>query len=244
MKKLPTIISIIILIILGVLFVPLLYAENYFNNNYSVGAIPNIRSEVFQSKFDVFNPEYAVLLQLDPENGKQGGYIVPLKRNWLVLWEIDTENITRVDSNGISFDEFVQTAKENDLSKNNPKPENISINDNLPGEPKSTAHLSNEELYFTIPENRGVERTFEDFKKLQIDMKYQDTTEIIGKPDVCNVNYKDIVGAACHYSLTNYDDRFIEIVFNPIPAAYPDRSTVKNIKIIYTNRTTEDLPLE
>jgi hypothetical protein len=105
-KSFIALFTLLFIIILGGLFAPMLYAESYFKNNYSVGAIPNIQSQVFQSKFDLFNPKYAVLLQLHSQNGKQGGYIVPLKHSWLVWWEVDKENIVQVNSNGISFEEL------------------------------------------------------------------------------------------------------------------------------------------
>ena len=249
MKKIITRIIIALIainiLLLGVTFAPLLYAENYFKNNYSVGAVPNIQSQVFQSKFDLFNPKYTVLLQLDPQNGKQGGYIVPLKRSWLVWWEVDKENIVQINSNGITFDELVKTAKDNDLTKTNPKPDNISTDGQPKDGYKSTANLTNEELYFSPPENRlGKQRNIDDFKKLKIGMSNIETKKIVGISDRSLVNYNNMKGTASHYAISQNGVNFIEILFDLPPAVYPDKAVVKHVKVIYTDRRIEDLPLQ
>jgi len=243
--------SVIVLIgtMLGILFIPMLYVDDYFKNNYSVGNIPFIQIVSFQSKRDLFNSKYTILLRLSAEDEKHGGYIYSVKRKNLIFWEIDENETIKIYTEGLTFEEFVKTAEENDLSENNPNPKNISINNSFLEQDEDNPALnpanSNEDVFFSKPTKYSEgEKNIEDFNNLKIGMNGKETLEIVGDYDRSISNYYGDNNISCHYAINKGGVNFVEIVFDKDPDYFPEDAKIQKVSIVYDDNRIEDLELD
>jgi len=254
MIKTPLLILIPTTLIIGGLcglFIPALYPHYFLDKSLQPG--PAFKLTI--TKFDLLNPVITVVVPKSTDDNKVEDSmflgVATLKRKNLIFWE--AKNSTFGQTQNVSVNEALTTAKKQDLRENNPNIEKYNIVANDPAkvnppfvEGTNGQYTSNVDQYYLGVTYRGNHtQDINIFKeKLKLSLVYSEVKNIIGKPDA-GVCPGEITKTNCEdqYKIGKNSINFVAIIYDKDWADHPDAKLIK-AAIVYDDRRIEEIPLK